>query len=349
MLNENAPHETRAADRGARDRVLVPLHENGDKPPLFFVPAGYGGLRLFRRVADLIDSDRPVFGLQPPRAGSGSRVDGSPLHGLVQTYVSAILHVQPTGPYSLAGYSSGGLLTAAIAQQLILRSAAVDLLFLLDPPLKNPWWVNVTYLGLSRLCNLNRLTDTIRWAAIRRWDSLFFRCISDEGLCTHIATLREHEAAPYPGRIVFFRPRRSWIRLVGRTLVGRSWRKIAQGGLEVHRIPGSHNEMLRGRQREIVAEVLRACLKRSEDAGPAPTFRLSTSCKVLHHGEPVYSALVEGDRIDEVFDWESMDRLHRKGLIPAPEGIARSAAFVEAGLREAAAIRARLFSADDRA
>ena len=114
--------------------------------------------------------------------------------------------------------------------------------------MQNPRWINLSFIGMNGLCNLTHLTDTIRWQIIRRWDSQLLRCISDEGLCTHVSILRERKAEPFPGRIVFFRPRRSWIRLVGRTRIGMSWHKIARDGLEVHRVPGAHNEMLRGRQ-----------------------------------------------------------------------------------------------------
>ena len=70
----------------------------------------------------------------------------------------------------------------------------------------------------------------------------------EEALCTHVSILRGRKAGPYPGRIVFFRPRRSWIQLVGRTRTGMSRHKISGDGLDVHRVPGAHNEMLRGRQ-----------------------------------------------------------------------------------------------------
>ena len=281
--------------------MLVRFCEDGDKTPLYFIPAGYGDIRMFRNVVARLDGDRPVYGLQPPRVEQIEGLRKKPVQWLISTYVAEIRKLQPTGPYLLAGYSSGGLLTASTAQQLIREGDAVDLLILLDPPLQNPWWINVSYLGANRLCNLTPLTDTIRWTLIRRWDSLLLRCLSDEGLCTHVAILREHEAESYPGRIVFFRPSRSWIRLVGRTLIGRSWPKTARGGLEVHRVPGAHNEMLRGKQGRIFSAVLRGCLKRSEHNAPAPRIQDSTSSTVTRHSKTLYSASIQPGRIDEEF------------------------------------------------
>ena len=65
MLNESTPREPRKSDHGAE--VLVRLREEGDRPPLHFIPAGYGDMRAFRNVVALLDDDRPVYGLWPPR------------------------------------------------------------------------------------------------------------------------------------------------------------------------------------------------------------------------------------------------------------------------------------------
>ena len=223
----------------------------------------------------------------------------------------------------------------------------MDLLILLDPPLQNPWWINVSYLGTNRLCNLTQLADTIRWALIRRWDSLLLRCVSDEGLCTHVAILREHEAESYPGRIVFFRPHRSWIRLVGRTRIGRSWHKIAREGLEVHRVPGAHNEMLRGKQGRIFSAVLRGCLKRSENNSRTPRFQDSTSNTVTRHSKTLYSASIKQGRIDEEFHWDEMVQLHQRGLASDPLDVARSEALVDAELNDRAAVFQQLVEVAD--
>ena len=346
MQDRNARRETNKSDGSAG--ILVPFHVAGDKPPLFFIPAGYGDLRLFRNVVDRLDGDRTVYGLQPPRVERLEGIRKKPAAmAHIDVHVAEIRKVRPTGPYCLSGYSSGGLIAVHVAQQLIREGDAVDLLVLLDAPLQNPWWINLPFLGANRLCGLTRLTDTIRWQIIRRWDSLLLRCISDEGLCTHVSILRERKAEPYPGRIVFFRPRRSWIRLVGRTRIGMSWHKISRDGLEVHRIPGAHNEMLRGRQGRIFAGVLRSCLKRRQHAASGPRFQHPTSWEVKQGAKTLYSASVKPGRLDELFDWDAMERLHQRGLTCDPVETARSGTFVEATLRESAESISRLFAAND--
>ena len=106
---------------------------------------------------------------------------------------------------------------------------------------------------------------------------------------------------PGTGRVVYLRPRGSWIRLLNLTRIGKSWHKIARGGLEVHWMPGTHHRMLLGRRAAMVAAVLQGSLKRSDSGGLPP-----------------YCASVKDGRFDETFDWGAMERLFKKGLVPDP-------------------------------
>lgn len=49
----------------------------------------------------------------------------------------------------------------------------------------------------------------------------------------------------------------------------------------------------------------------------------------------LYLGLHDGARAWKSFDWDSMARLHQRGLISDPVGKAKSVAFTEEGLREA--------------
>ena len=60
----------------------------------------------------------------------------------------------------------------------------------------------------------------------------------------------------------------------------------------------------------------------------------------------LYLGLHDGERAWKSFDWDAMDRLHRKGLISNPATKAKSVVFTEAGLQEAEDTYRRLFEAD---
>jgi hypothetical protein len=51
----------------------------------------------------------------------------------------------------------------------------------------------------------------------------------------------------------------------------------------------------------------------------------------------------EGSRAWKSFDWDSMARLHERGLISDPVGKAKSVVFTEEGLREAERLLHSLF------
>ena len=82
-------------------------------------------------------------------------------------------------------------------------------------------------MSLYKLCNLTPTTDRLRWRTIRRSSNRLLRWVSDECMCTHMSIFRDLEVRSYPGRIIYIRPERSWIRMLNLTRIGRSWLKVA--------------------------------------------------------------------------------------------------------------------------
>ena len=262
MATDTAPTWARQQRRGNDASVLVCLQEEGDKPPLFFAPAGHGDLRRFRAHVAGLGRDQPVYGLRPPAARLGLTLPAKPVDWLVSMYVESLKHVQPTGPYRLVGYSLGGIFAVEIARELDRRGDEVDLLVALDPPVKCAMWIAILYLSLYKLCNLTSLTNRIRWSIIRRWDSRLLRWASDEGLCTHTAVLKGHDLGPCPVRVTCVRPRRSWIQFLDLTCIGRSWSQVVQNGQDIHWIVCTHYDILEREQVESIVAVLRDSLDR---------------------------------------------------------------------------------------
>ena len=243
----------------AADPLLVPFRTGGARVPLYFVPAGEGDLFGFQRVVDRLSDDQPVYGLQPLRVSDLPGSHGELTRWLVARYVDELEKVQPEGPYRLAGYSAGGIIAVEMARELQRRGAAVELLLLLDAPPHVPLWWGMLYLGLRRFCNLLRLPSLAHRRG-SRWLKRRLHAVMDEGLRTHITIIGNHEVAPYPGRIIYFRASRSWIRALELAAPGKSWRRIARGGLDVIRVAGTHYGMFRGLNLETIATALDECL-----------------------------------------------------------------------------------------
>ncbi|MEE1784443.1 amino acid adenylation domain-containing protein, partial [Streptomyces sp. SP17BM10] len=124
-----------AADAG----VLVRLGGAGSRPPLFCVHPVTGLSRCYAGLADGLP-DRPVYGLQArgldPRAEQPAD-----LAAMVEDYVDRIREVQPTGPYHLLGWSTGGNIAHAMACALRAAGEQVRLLAVLDAyPVESGHW-----------------------------------------------------------------------------------------------------------------------------------------------------------------------------------------------------------------
>lgn len=246
-------------------KVLVCLRPGGDKPPLFFIPAGHGDLRRFMAHVAILEGDRPVYGLRPPRAKLGITLPAKPVDWLVSMYVEALKEIQPNGPYHLAGYSIGGTLAVEMARELNCRGDKVAVLVALDPPVKCATWIAMVHQSCYKLCNLTGFTDRVRWSIIRRWHSRLLRWASDEGLSTHVNVLRGHDVGPCPVLVTCVRPRRSWIRFVDFTCIGRSWNQVVRNGQDIHWVACTHHDIMEREQSEAVVKILSDSLNR---AGP---------------------------------------------------------------------------------
>jgi acetoacetyl-CoA synthetase len=112
----------------------VPVLREGTGRPVVLVADAWGQLNLYAGLVRRLTTGRPVLGLQPPLTGP----DGthSAIEEVARRAVDRLRAVQPEGPYSLAGYSFGGLVATAMAAALEAEGETVAWLGLLDvrPP-----------------------------------------------------------------------------------------------------------------------------------------------------------------------------------------------------------------------
>lgn len=120
-----------AADT-AEASMVVPFHTQGSRPPVFWL----GHLTALWRVTRLLGPDQPVYGLIPlteeERAALGT------VERMADHYLPLIRELQPHGPYSLVGYSFGGLIVFEVARLLQAAGEKVRLVTLLDTRAPRP-------------------------------------------------------------------------------------------------------------------------------------------------------------------------------------------------------------------
>ncbi len=149
---------------------VVPLRPSDPSVRTVFVFHGAGGsVRNFRELAAHLEGQLNVVGVQ------AAGVDGiSPLHTtaeqMVTDYLEDIRAHQPLGPYMLAGFSIGGQIALAAAQQLMSDDQGVDCLALLDTyhPSLQPRKIPPEEHLRKVFTKPSYLIDKVRWRLERR-------------------------------------------------------------------------------------------------------------------------------------------------------------------------------------
>jgi acetoacetyl-CoA synthetase len=127
--------------------TLVSLKSGTAAPPLF-VTHGLGGSVIdFFQVAKHIRTPNSIQGMQA-KGIDGTEEPLDRIEDMAQFYLDAIRQVQPHGPYLLAGYSLGGLVTLEMAQRLVSNGEKVALLAMLDS------YPDIRYLSLAQRAQL---------------------------------------------------------------------------------------------------------------------------------------------------------------------------------------------------
>jgi len=97
--------------------TVIPIQEEGTRPPLFCMPAADGLTLVYHALSECLGTDQPVFGLHSP--GVFKEPIPDTLEALAKRFIHDLKEVQPLGPYFIAGYCSGGTTAIEVARQLI--------------------------------------------------------------------------------------------------------------------------------------------------------------------------------------------------------------------------------------
>ncbi len=267
---------------------LVPIQPiRNSKPPLFLVHALGGNVIGYQTLVRYLGSEQPIYGLQ------AQGLDGKqPLHTRVEDmaahYIQEIRTVQPHGPYLLAGFSSGGTVAFEMGQQLVAQGEQVALLAMFDtysPKLyiENPSLSHTMYaygrtlLQLSPQAKQYYFLAKIDWLRLLLtgnprskydlWSNYNFSEDTNHYNMELIKTLKQATMADYvpqvyPGRVTLFTTKEvlRWCRYE----THRGWKHLAQDGLDIHDIPGTHLGILDEPNVQILAKKLQVCLEQAQ-------------------------------------------------------------------------------------
>lgn len=260
--------------------LLIPIQTNGNKPPLFCIHGSYGDAFVFRKFANLLEPDQPVYALQP-QGLDGKQPLPTQIEDMAAKYIQQIRTVQPEGPYFLVGYSSGGVIAFEMGQQILAQGQKVGMLAMLDTisPIYNIYnyplsfrqkisfhfgnllrlkplqWF--TYLSAAGKQRLKPITNEFDVAPIQLLPTL--QKEKDTFLTmfnAHKEAMKEYskkaDKKVYEGKIILYRCEdQSWW-IDNEQKLG--WDKLATLGVEVHDILGKHESVLTSKDVHFFAE-----------------------------------------------------------------------------------------------
>ena len=137
---------TAKAAGGVLDLVM-PMRVGGNGPRLFCAHPMIGLSWCYLALLPHVDAGFPLYGLQARGLRRPEPLPRTMLE-MAQDYADQIRRLQPSGPYYLFGWSLGGNIAFAIAEELERRGERIGLLVVLDsnladisaiPPSNEPW------------------------------------------------------------------------------------------------------------------------------------------------------------------------------------------------------------------
>lgn len=257
----------------------VAIKPSGNKSPLFCLPIAGGHLFNYDNLSRYIDPERPVYAL-PPQGVDGKRPAHTSIEDIAKHAIQRMRDIQPTGPYRLTGYCSGGVIAFEVARQLLAEGDDIAFLGLIDSI--SPGFGNTFILMLKDLVRGKDLRfvqerlyalvlNTIRLPQLRK--------VKGVGESHRWALWSYKKPPSIPGRITLFRP----TNYEYSRDAALGWASLADDGVELHLLPGRHRDLMREPGVMRLAERFNQCLTgpSQEPEGKAGDHRADVGCEEM--------------------------------------------------------------------
>lgn len=252
---------------------LVPIRAKGTKPPIFLMHPAGGNALCYLQLTQNIPEDQPVYALQS--AGiDGVHEPSQVIEEIAAEYVEAIRRFQPEGPYSVGGWSFGGLVAFEVAQQLRAAGQELSTVAIIDSGLLYSFAVLRTVLpendlGIFDLMRLPKDEQLVEFRARTASARLVPEDASQELVerifAVFIANMRatfNYRPQPYDGKLTLLVAGDSIVKT--RHTPQRDWKSLCTD-MEVHSVSGTHLTMVHQPHVADLGSKLAACLQNQSE------------------------------------------------------------------------------------
>ena len=260
-----------------RECQNVPIHSGlsdllveiqlGDpqKRPLFLMPSVGGEVYFHRNLVHYLDSKQPVYGIQA-QGLDGKTKPFTQIEAMATHYIEVIRTYQPKGPYFLGGYCLGGMIAFEIAKQLHALDQPVALLAMIDTRSPeqisaqmdiqmliqifggNPENLSASFLNQLKQLELEEQLQCVLNEQKRSNQSILPIDLDTKQILylfrfyqVNLQAMHNYQPREYPGKIIFFRAQEKATDI--QNDITSTWINLAQEGMEIIDIPGSHATM----------------------------------------------------------------------------------------------------------
>lgn len=134
-LEDLATYIERIQQSGAEEHFLPQAINNSlSSIYQFWLHPSGGNVLCYRDIAQRLEEEFRCYGITADMA-SRDRGQFISVEKMARRYLDQIRHIQPNGPYHLAGWSYGGVLAYEISQQLLALGENVESLVMIDTPI----------------------------------------------------------------------------------------------------------------------------------------------------------------------------------------------------------------------
>jgi thioesterase domain-containing protein len=240
--------------------LMMPMRDGGDGPRLFFAPPVVGLSWCYLALLPHMDASYPLYGLQARGLQRPEPLPAS-MTEMARDYADQIRKVQSAGPYHLLGWSLGGNVAFAIAEELERRGEQIGLLVILDASLagveanglrEEPWMTYnlvLTQFGyVPALTPADREPETRMFELVRRRPGMGLDDWPDQRIHALQRVIKNNIAVActhQPGRVhcplLFFSATRHPPALAEKL---DRWRRFVDGPIEAVELDCDHRHML---------------------------------------------------------------------------------------------------------
>jgi thioesterase domain-containing protein/peptidoglycan/xylan/chitin deacetylase (PgdA/CDA1 family) len=278
-------HRATAKAAGGMLDVLMPMR-TGDGPALFCAHPVVGLSWCYMGLLPHVDAKFPLYGLQVRGLRRPEPLPAS-MQEMAQDYVDQIRTVQPSGPYHLLGWSLGGNIAFAMAQELERRGERVGLLVILDSSLENldeldrtnePWLIyNLVLAQFGYVPAITpadpepeaRMLELVRrrpGLGLDEWPDQRVRALQ-RVIKNNVVVAKTHRLGRVTGRLLLFSATRNPPTVAEKV---ESWRAFVDGPIEAVELDCDHRHMLLPHLMPQLGPALSDALARAAATVPTP-------------------------------------------------------------------------------